>query len=266
MTLTPYQWTMAFAAALATHVLASITLPQTLSRRNSDPSLPVPKPILVSLATPPEPALPTPALTPPAPAPPTPPVASQPEPEAPLPTPKVVETPQPAAAPAPLKQVPLMQQSVAAINPTPVAIPQVPLRETTTAVSDDNRTPDTTEEIRSSTTTAAAPTPVLDTVDLAQLQSQYGKTVHHWLNKHKRYPRRAKYRGDEGTVLVTFVVNRHGEVLSYALKRSSGNMLLDKEALAVMQRAQPLPVFSDELAKMIEDTITVNVSISFKLR
>ena len=102
-------------------------------------------------------------------------------------------------------------------------------------------------------------------MDLAQLQSQYGKTAHHWLNKHKRYPRRAEYRGDEGTVQVTFVVNRHGEVLSYGLERSSGNTLLDKEALAMIKRAQPLPVFPDELGK-VKDTITVVVTIPFKLR
>lgn len=149
-----------------------------------------------------------------------------------------------------------MQPSVAAVNPPPVATPRTP-------PSNNNGTP--TPETPATPTTAAAPTSVLDTVDLAQLQSQYGKTAHHWLNKHKRYPRRAEYRGDEGTVLVKFIVNRRGEVLSYGLERSSGNPLLDKEALALIQRAQPLPVFPDELAKA-RDTITVLVTIPFQLR
>ena len=156
-----------------------------------------------------------------------------------------------------------MQPSVAAVNPPPVATPRTPPSASTAAVSNNNGTP--TPETPATPTTAAAPTSVLDTVDLAQLRSQYGKTAHHWLNKHKRYPRRAAYRGDEGTVLVKFIVNRRGEVLSYELERSSGNTLLDKEALAMIQRAQPLPVFPDELAK-VRDTITVLVTIPFQLR
>ena len=77
----------------------------------------------------------------------------------------------------------------------------------------------------------------------------------HWLNKHKRYPRRAEYRGYEGTVLVTFVVSRHGEILDYKIKHSSGNILLDKEALATIRRTRSLPVFPDELVEAW-DTIT----------
>lgn len=250
---------MAFAAALTTHTLAVALLPGVLFRRKNDP--PPPKPVLVSLAPAPAPTLPrpTPAAPPPAPAPP---VASQPEPEASPPTPEVAP-PQPAPVPTAVKPAPLPQQSVAALDPTPVATPQAPPRTATAATSNDNRPP--AQEAPSTVTTAATPTSVLDVVDLAQLQSQYGKTAHYWLNKRKRYPRRAAYRGDEGTVLVVFVVNRHGEVLSHRLERSSGNRLLDKEALALIKRAQPLPVFPDELAE-VKDTITVLVTIPFQLR
>ena len=259
MMLTTHQWTLAFAAALTIHALAVVLVPQALSRRQNDS--PPPKPVLVSLASAPAPALPTPAVTPPAPMRPTPPVARQPEPEVPSPTPEVVP-PQPAPVPTTVKREPLTQPSVAAINPVPAATPPAPSSPSTAAVSDDNRTP--TREAPSTVTTAAAPTSVLDTVDLAQLRSQYSKTAHNWLNKYKRYPPRAQYRGEEGTVLVTFVVNRHGEVLNHEVERSSGNPLLDKEALAMIKRAQPLPVFPDELAK-VKDTITVRVKIPFEL-
>ncbi|OOV24618.1 hypothetical protein BV61_07385 [Candidatus Synechococcus spongiarum LMB bulk15M] len=262
MTISLRQWTMAFAAALTTHALAAVLLPRVLSNRKNTP--PPPQPVLVSLATTPEPALPTPVAPPPAPVRPTPPVARQPGPDVSPPKTEVMKPPRLATAPDTVKQAPLTQQSVAAVNPPPVVTPQAPSRTSTAADSDDNRPPNATEA-PSNTTTAAAPTSVPDTVDLAQLQSQYGKTAHNWLNRHKRYPRRAEYRGDEGTVLITFVVNRHGEVLSSALKRSSGNPLLDKEALALIQRAQPLPVFPDDLAE-VEDSITVIVPISFQLR
>ncbi len=256
MTLTPPQWTLAFAAALATHALAAALLPQTLPKDSSD--LPPPPAMRVSLATPPAPAIPTPMVTPPTPARPTPPVVRQSEPEVP-PTPKVVEPPpQPAPVPAPIKEAPLARQSVAAINGSPVATPQGPPRESTAPASGDNNTPETTEQPPSNITTAAAPpTPVLDAdaVDLDQLKSQYVQTAAHRLNKHKRYPRRAEYHGYEGTVLVIFVVSRHGEILDYKIKRSSGNILLDKEALATIRRTQSLPVFPDELVEAW-DTIT----------
>ena len=262
MTLTLRQWTLAFAAALVTHALVAALLPQALSKRSSDPLSP-PEPILLSLVTTPAPVLSTPVVTPPAPVRSTPlPVAPQPKPDVPLSAPKVVELPEPAPVPATVRQVPLTQASVEAINSAPVSTGKLPKGSTAT-VNDD--TQDGTEDAPFSTTTAAAPISVQDAVNLDQLQTQYGKAAHHWLNRHKRYPRRAEYRGDEGTVLVTFVVNRYGEVLSHALQRSSGNPLLDKEALDLIQRAQPLPVFPDELAEA-KDTITVLVTIPFKLR
>ena len=260
MMLTLRQWTMAFAAALATHALSAVLLPHIPSQPGSDPP-PSPKPIRLSLVAT------APAL--PAPAPSTPPVVRQPEP-VPPPAAKVVEpskakATQPAPVPTAVQQVPLTQQSVVAINPVPVATEPMPSDQSATAINDDNSTADATKEAPSSTATSVEPTPVPDAIDLDQLQSQYGKTAHHWLNQRKRYPPRAAYRGDEGTVLVTFVVNRYGEVLSHALERSSGNPLLDKEALALIRRAQPLPVFPDELAE-VKDTITVLVTIPFKLR
>ena len=271
MTLTPPQWTLAFAAALATHALAAALLPQPLSKDSSDP--PPLQPMRVSLVTPPAPAIPTPVVTPPTPARPTPPVVRQSEPEV-SPTPEVVEPPpQPAPVPDPVKAAPLAQQeSVASINRVPVAPPQAAPRESTAPTSGDNTTPAATEEPPSNITTAAAPTPVQDVVNLARLKSQYVQTATHWLNKHKRYPRRAEYRGYEGTVLVTFVVSRHGEILDYKIKHSSGNILLDKEALATIRRTRSLPVFPDELVEAW-DTITegfgrisIVVPIKFQLQ
>jgi len=247
MTLTPFQWTMAFAAALAVHALAAVTLPQVLSRRNSDP--PPPEPILVSLATPPA-ASPTPAA-PPAP---TPPVARQLEPEAAAPIPEVVDPPAP-------------QPSVAAVNPTPVVMPQTPSREATTAANDHIPTPlntTTTEELPADATMVVAPTPVLDTVDLDQLQSQYSKAAAELVNKHKHYPRSLQQRGVEGKVQVAVVVDRNGEILSPPIVINSSNIRLDKEAKASIRRAAPFPPFPDEIAK-IRETWKMIITISFNL-
>lgn len=62
-----------------------------------------------------------------------------------------------------------------------------------------------------------------------------------WLERHKRYPRRARLRNEEGVVLVRFLLGGDGTVSGIELAHSSGHALLDEEATALLARAQPLP-------------------------
>jgi periplasmic protein TonB len=57
----------------------------------------------------------------------------------------------------------------------------------------------------------------------------------------KRYPAAARRAGLHDTVLVRFVVDRTGEVLSAGVAESRGFAQLDGEALALIRRASPLP-------------------------
>jgi protein TonB len=59
------------------------------------------------------------------------------------------------------------------------------------------------------------------------------------LERQKRYPSEA--RGDQGTAQLAFSVDRQGNVHNARITRSSGSSVLDHEALALVQRAQPLP-------------------------
>jgi protein TonB len=61
------------------------------------------------------------------------------------------------------------------------------------------------------------------------------------LQRAKRYPGGPDARREQGTVLITFTVDRHGQVLSRGIVRSSGNSELDQEALAMVIRAGPFP-------------------------
>lgn len=56
------------------------------------------------------------------------------------------------------------------------------------------------------------------------------------LNRRKR-----SAGGQRGTATVAFSINRSGQVLSARLVRSSGNPNLDKEAVALVRRASPVP-------------------------
>ncbi len=68
-----------------------------------------------------------------------------------------------------------------------------------------------------------------------------------WLEKHKKYPRRAKQRHWQGTVMLHFVIDRAGNVLSYRIQESSGHAVLDEEVEAMIRRAAPLPPVPEEM-------------------
>lgn len=61
------------------------------------------------------------------------------------------------------------------------------------------------------------------------------------LAKKRRYPMGAMARHEQGVPWIRFVIDRQGRVLSASLERSSGVPDLDREALALPKRAQPLP-------------------------
>lgn len=53
-------------------------------------------------------------------------------------------------------------------------------------------------------------------------------------------------RYGEGNAVVSFTLNREGKVLSSRVATSSGNAALDREALAIVSRANPFPPFPAE--------------------
>jgi protein TonB len=83
-----------------------------------------------------------------------------------------------------------------------------------------------------------------------------------WLERHKEYPRLARRRGMEGEVLLRFVMDRSGQVLEFAIERSSGHALLDREAEHMIERAQPLPAMPADLAG---DRLQLVVPLLFRL-
>jgi protein TonB len=71
----------------------------------------------------------------------------------------------------------------------------------------------------------------------------YNALVFGHLQRFKRYPLAA--RGASGTVQVKFVLNRAGDVIDSTVAKSSGNSVLDREALEILRRASPFPAFPD---------------------
>lgn len=61
------------------------------------------------------------------------------------------------------------------------------------------------------------------------------------LERHKRYPAKARARREQGIVHVRFSIDASGNVLSVSLASSSGFALLDDAVLSLVRRASPLP-------------------------
>jgi len=72
----------------------------------------------------------------------------------------------------------------------------------------------------------------------------YNSLVYGHVQRFKHYP--AAAGNVSGQAAVRFVLNRAGSVLSSSIARSSGNSILDQEALAIVQRASPFPPFPAE--------------------
>jgi protein TonB len=174
-----------------------------------------------------------------------------------LPEPQVAE-------PVPKVEVPA-QVTLPRPAPRPVATqPEKPVEKQPARVERNPAAPHTTASLQSehrSAPVARAPSPgsaasraaIAGWRDLVMARLQRGK----------RYPSGAAARGEQGVATLSFSVDRHGRVLSRQILRSSGHSVLDREALATIARAQPLPPFPPA---MPQTAVHLSVPIRFSLR
>lgn len=81
-----------------------------------------------------------------------------------------------------------------------------------------------------------------------------------WLAQHKNYPEEARRRGDEGTVVVRFSLDRSGRVVDVSVLRGSGSSILDAATVAMLHNAVlPAP------PAMSGEAITVSVRVHYAL-
>lgn len=95
------------------------------------------------------------------------------------------------------------------------------------------------------------------------LTPDYIALLQAWLEKHKKYPRKAQRRRQQGTTELYIKMNRMGNVLDYYVVTSSGFKSLDQEVEKMIQRAQPLPPLPKEINKGLLEII---VPVQFYLR
>ena len=111
--------------------------------------------------------------------------------------------------------------------------------------------------------TAAVPTPKPPPAPAAKKSSPSTKSLTAWRGKvisHLNSRKNAAVAGD-GTTTVAFKIDRSGKVMSAQVLSSSGNKALDAEAVAMTQRASPVPAPPADIAG---ETLYLKVPIRFK--
>lgn len=98
--------------------------------------------------------------------------------------------------------------------------------------------------------------------DAAIVEAYQIRLLRH-LNRHKRYPGGARAKRQQGVVYVRFAMDRRGNVLSAAIEKSGRFADLDSEGLALLSRAQPLPMPPVEVAG---EPIEMIVPVEFSLK
>ena len=170
--------------------------------------------------------------------------------------------PQPVVETPPEPQVVEVPPPPPIVQPTVVMAPEPPPPEVR-PVERKKAAPQTTAAPRSERNTAARPAaPNPGAVSQAALADWRSQVVSQ-LQRAKRYPSGAASRREQGVVTLAFMLSRSGGVLARRIVRGSGNLELDQEALAMVQRAAPFPPFP---TGMNQASVQLSVPVNFALR
>ncbi len=120
----------------------------------------------------------------------------------------------------------------------------------------------------------AAPTPVAKPEEKspmgnsaskeAEVLARYEQLISMWIQKFKQYPNTAKSAGMQGETVVRIRIDRRGNVRYYTLERSTGHAELDRAAVDMIRRANPVPAVPADYpagGEVLEFLIPVNFQL-----
>jgi periplasmic protein TonB len=198
-----------------------------------------PEPAVAAIEPPPTPAPETPA---------SPPLQSEPVPPS--------ETAQIAPAPPPPPRKPVTRQLAKPVMRPPARAPvsepatlPTQLAQAPPAAVGESRTPTVQQA-------AAAPVPAPD------FAAEYRAMISAWFEAHKHYPDSARQRGEEGSVRLSFRVDRFGRVLDHTLLTGTGFADLDVGVDQMMRGAQLPPFPAGMTMPQIEVAVTIRFSLT----
>jgi periplasmic protein TonB len=91
--------------------------------------------------------------------------------------------------------------------------------------------------------------------------SEFQKILLAHIERYRQYPDAARQRHLKGVVQVLFSMSRSGAVLGVWVKTSSGEAILDREAMDTVRRAQPLPM----IPAALPDPLDILLPVAFEM-
>lgn len=97
----------------------------------------------------------------------------------------------------------------------------------------------------------------------AEIMSRYTQMISLWIQKFKVYPEEARAQGLKGAAVVRIRIDRRGNIHYQALEKATGIPLLDRAALDMIRRANPVPAVPNDYpaGESFEFLIPVNFSL-----
>ena len=108
----------------------------------------------------------------------------------------------------------------------------------------------------------AVPEKIIDVRAQQKIIESYGALLTKHISAFKKYPRIAQRRVWEGDILLEITLNKNSNILNIKVINESKYEVLNKEAVAMIERAQPLPKANN----IKSETFKVFVPVAFKLR
>ncbi len=261
--------------------LQPLTLPQSAAPdvvlTVEAPPVPEPPPQLeLPPAPPPAASVPPPPALPPTPEPPPttelPPPTEAPPPQPPVPAPETPppQTPPPPPDPAPA-DMPLPPQpprpqlpSLLRSRPPPRVVRRPPPREARPAEPNQQSPPPQEALPRAPSSTASAPAPTAAAVESATADSAYVANIRTIIERRNTPPDSPQYRltRPHGTVEVRYNLSRSGVVSGVGVMRSSGSMLLDRQAAANVATGGYPPMPPSAFAGQRDRTFTIRITFN----
>ncbi|AJQ93788.1 energy transducer TonB [Gynuella sunshinyii] len=214
-------------------VMPAPTTPDTAAVTEPEPDItPEPEPQPEPDITPePEPQ-PEPDITPEPEPQPEPDITPEPEPQ---PEPEI----KPEPKPTPTAKQPSMAKPVTELSASP--------QPTTTSTTATTQVASLSSNTPGAVTSDARAGDNTDTDESAR----YMAIINALIQRSHRYPDEARQRGQQGQVKLTITVKPNGKIKKIKIDKSSGYALLDREALAIARRINPLPDFPPSMKQEI---------------
>lgn len=98
----------------------------------------------------------------------------------------------------------------------------------------------------------------------AEIATRYEQLVSLWILKFQVYPPEARAQNMRGDTVVRIRIDRQGNIVYYLLEHSTGYAPLDRAAIDMIRRANPVPALPDEYPA--GEFIEFLVPVTFKLQ